>query len=132
MKRLLTSAAVFLFTAQSALAANTDLVAQWYSALKTSNPEIFKELIADDATLDLRPLEITQTKAEYIEALDNWEDIAKDLTLIMKGVNSTGETTVTANVCYKFSENSFLNEEQFVFLDGKITSYTQLRQKDEC
>lgn len=132
MKRLLLSATVLFFTAQSAIAADTELVAKWYSALKTSNRETFKELLADEATLDLKPLEITQTKAEYIEALDNWEDVAKDLTLIMKGVNSTGETTASANVCYKFSENSFLNEELFIFLDGKVTSYTQNRLKDEC
>ncbi len=132
MKRLLTTAAVFLFTAHSALAADTSLVSEWYGALKTSNRTVFEKLLATDATIDLKPLEITQSKAEYIEALDNWEDVAKDLTLIMKGVKSTGETTATANVCYRFSENSFLNEEQFVFLDGKITSFTQVRKKDEC
>ena len=77
MRRLLLSAALLLFTAHSAIAADTELVSKWYSTLKT--------------------------KAEYIESLDNWKGVTENLTLIMKGVNSTGETTV----CYKFSENSF-------------------------
>lgn len=117
---------------QTAIAENTDLVSKWYSALKTNNQTSFKELIANDAVLTLNPIEAIQTKAEYITALDTWADTAKDLTLIMKGVNDTGETTVTANVCYKFSESSYLNEELFVFLDGKITSFTQNRKNDAC
>ncbi len=132
MKRLLISTAILMFASQAAIAADRELVAKWYSALKTSNTGTFNELLADDATIDLKPLEITQTKVEYIAALDNWEDVAKDLTLIMKGVNSTDETTATAIVCYKFSENSFLNKEEFVIIDEKITSFSQTRQKDEC
>ena len=132
MRRLLLSATLLLFTAHSAIAADIALVSKWYGALKTSNREVFKELLANDAILDLKPLEIEQTKAEYIESLDNWEEAAENLTLIMKGVNSTGETTAKATVCYRFSENSFLNEESFVFLGGKITKFTQARLKDEC
>lgn len=132
MKKLLISIAMMLMASQTAIAENTDLVSKWYSALKTSNQGIFEELLADDAVLNINPLEITQTKAEYIEALDNWEEVAKDLTLIMKGINSTGETTVTAMVCYRFSENSSLNEERFVFLDGKITNFSQNKRSDEC
>lgn len=132
MKKLLISIAMMLMASQTAIAENTDLVSKWYSALKTSNQAIFEELLADDAVLNINPLEITQTKAEYIEALDNWEEVAKDLTLIMKGINATGETTVVAMVCYKFTENTALNEERFVFLDGKITNFTQSKQNDEC
>ena len=132
MKKLFISIAMMLFASQIAIAENTDLVSKWYSALETSNREVFKELLADDAVLNLNPLEITQTKAEYIEALDNWDIVAKDLTLIIKDVNSNGETKVAANVCYRFSGNSFLNEERFVFLDGKITNFTQNRRQDEC
>lgn len=132
MKKLLISIAMILFASQTAIAENADLVSKWYSALKTSNQTIFNELIAEDAVLEINPLEITQTKSEYIEALDNWEEVAKDLTLIIKGIRSTGETTVRAMVCYKFSENSFMNEELFVFLDGKITSFSQNKRSDEC
>lgn len=132
MKKLLISIAMMLFASQTAIAENTELVSKWYSALKTSNEAMFKELIADDATLELNPLEVTQTKAEYIAALNNWEATAKDLTLIMKGVKSTGETTVRAMVCYKFPESSSLNEERFVILDGKITNFSQNTRSDEC
>lgn len=132
MKKLLIAISVMLFASKTAFAENTDLATKWYSALKTSNQAIFKELIADDATLEINPLEITQTKAEYIATLDNWEETTKDLTLIMKGINASGETTVTAIVCYRFSENSYLNEERFVFLDDKITSFSQNRKTDEC
>jgi len=132
MKKLLISIAMMLFASQTAIAENTELVSKWYSALKTSNEAMFKELIADDATLEINPLEVTQTKAEYIAALNNWEAKAKDLTLIMKGVKSTGETTVRAMVCYKFPETSSLNEERFVFLDGKITNFSQNTRSDEC
>lgn len=123
---------MMLMASQTAIAENADLVSKWYSALKTSNQAMFQELLADDAVLNINPLEITQTKAEYIEALDNWKEVAKDLTLIIKGITPTGETTVRAMVCYKFTENSALNEELFVFLDGKITSFTQNKQSDEC
>lgn len=132
MKKLLISIAMMLFASQTAIAENTELVSKWYSALKTSNEAMFKELIADDATLELNPLEVTQTKAEYIAALNNWEATSKDLTLIMKGVKSTGETTVRAMVCYKFPETSSLNEERFVILDGKITNFSQNTRSDEC
>ena len=132
MKKLLISITMLLMASQTAVAENADLASKWYSALKTSNQVIFEELLADDAVLNINPLEITQTKAEYIEALDNWREVAKDLTLIIKRLKPTGETTVRALICYKFSQNSSLNEELFVFLNGKITSFTQNKQSDEC
>ena len=132
MKKLLISITMMLMASQTAIAENADLVSKWYSALKTSNQAMFQELLADDAVLNINPLEITQTKAEYIEALENWKEVAKDLTLIIKGISPTGETTVRAMVCYKFTENSTLNEELFVFLDGKITNFSQKKRGDKC
>lgn len=132
MKKLLISITMMLMASQTAIAENADLVSKWYSALKTSNQAMFQELLADDAVLNINPLEITQTKAEYIEALENWKEVAKDLTLIIKGIKPTGETTVRAMVCYKFTENSTLNEELFVFLDGKITNFSQKKRGEEC
>lgn len=132
MKKLMLTTAIMMFASHVAQAADTELVNKWYGALKTSNRAVFQELIANDAVLEINPLEITQTKGEYIEALDNWEDVAEDLTLIMKGVNSRSETTAVAMVCYKFSQNSFLNEERFEFLDNKVIKYSQIRRQDEC
>jgi len=132
MKRLLLTTAITIFTTTSSFADTMALVNQWYGAIKTSNRAVFKEMIAEDASIEIRPLEITQTKSEFIEALDTWEEITDDLTLIIKGSGATGETTAQAMVCYRFSENSYLNEETFTFLDGKITAHTQTRREDEC
>jgi len=132
MKRLLLTTVITIFTTTNVFADNMALVNQWYGAMKTSNRAVFQEMLAADASIEIRPLEITQTKSEFIEALDNWEEITGDLTLIIRGSGATGETSAQARVCYRFSENSYLNEENFTFLDGKVTGYIQTRLEDEC
>jgi hypothetical protein len=63
-----------------ALAQNS-LLDRWYTALFDVNRLAIADLLADDAVITLEDLGVTQTKAEFIEALDEWEDAIKNANL---------------------------------------------------
>jgi len=130
MKQLIIAALLTIIPA-IANAEGASLIDQWYTALKTSDRASFAELLSEDAKIDLNDLGISQTKAEFIEALDNWEDVASDLTLTYTA-QDINATRVTAEVCYKFSAGSFTNLETFTFAEGRIINQIQEKMKDGC
>lgn len=130
MKHLLLAFSLAVQLATPATAGG-NLIDQWYSALKSSDREAFDRLLSPDAKIVLGDLGITQTREEFLEALDNWEDAAATLTLsyTQEGVDAS---SATAEVCYAFPSNSFTNLEVFYFQEDKIVRQEQEKMRDGC
>ncbi|MEZ5799471.1 MAG: nuclear transport factor 2 family protein, partial [Nitratireductor sp.] len=80
---------------------------------------------------DLKYLDIVQTKDEYIESLDNWEEIADSVSIRTKLISATAGSA-SVEVCYHFPDNERLNVESFVFSDGLIRSSVQELKAETC
>ena len=118
----------------SAAYAQSSLLDRWYTALFDVNRVAIADLLAEDAVIKLEDLGVSQTKAEFIESLDEWEDIVKTANLAWQLEEDTvvDETQATVLVCYQFPDNELLIREVFAFGDGKIVSSTQTTADDSC
>lgn len=119
--------------------APTTLVDRWYAALSTVNRAEFAALLGDNAKITLDDLNITQTKAEFIESLDEWEQANKGATirhsvsrLIEHTLKSGNGAILSILVCYKFPSNEMLTQEDFVVEGDKIISSEQKTIADNC
>ena len=92
------------------------------------------DLLADDAVIKLEDLDISQTKAEFIEALDEWEEIVKTANFAWQVDESApvDENSATVLVCYQFPDNELMIRETLGFRDGKIISSVQTNASDSC
>ncbi|MCB1428717.1 MAG: hypothetical protein KDJ48_13170 [Nitratireductor sp.] len=108
-----------------------DPVDTWYEALKSADRETFDQIIAEAAMIELKYLDVIQTKDEFIESLDSWEDIADGVSIRTRLVSATAESA-TVEVCYRFPDNERLNIENFVFSDGLIRSSVQELKAETC
>lgn len=122
-----------LLPVSSALA-QSSLADRWYTALFDVNRIALTDLLAEDAVINLEDLGVTQTKAEFIEALDEWEDVVKNANLAWQIEDGTGADPTTASVlvCYQFPDNELLIREVLEFRDDKIISSTQTTVGDNC
>lgn len=122
-----------LLPASSALA-QSSLVDRWYTALFDVNRIALTDLLAEDAVINLEDLGVTQTKAEFIEALDEWEGVVKNANLAWQIEDGTGADLTTASVlvCYQFPDNERLIREVLEFRDAKIISSVQTTVGDNC
>ncbi len=114
--------------------AQTSLLDRWYTAMFDVNRVAIADLLADDAVITLEDLDISQTKAEFIESLDEWEDIVKTANFAWQVDESApvDETSATVLVCYQFPDNELMIRETFGFRDGKIISSVQTTASDSC
>lgn len=106
-------------------------VAKWFEALGAVDRIAFGELIAADAVIELRSLSFSQTKSEYIGALDNWEELSADTEIRTRPV-SEREGGTTVQVCYRRPSEAWTNLEVFGFSNGFITGVVQERIADDC
>lgn len=100
------------------------IINSWYDALKTADAKKFENLLSDDATIELKFLEITQTKQEFIDSLDEWKNANKDAVILTKLISSTAASTVV-ETCYRFPSNEIYGRETFTITSDKITSSVQ-------
>ena len=107
------------------------LAAQWYAALQTADRNAFLKLIAQDAKIDLRQLDIVQSRDEFIESLDNWEDVVRDAKIETKPISGDPANAVI-DVCYRFPSNQRLIRETFVFAGAVIANQTQELIAENC
>jgi hypothetical protein len=116
-----------------ALAQNS-LLDRWYTALFDVNRLAIADLLADDAVITLEDLGVTQTKAEFIEALDEWEDAIKNANLAwqLEEDAEASATTASVLVCYQFPENEMMIREVFGFRGTKIVSSVQTTVGESC
>jgi hypothetical protein len=114
--------------------AQNSLLDRWYTALFDVNRLAIADLLADDAVITLEDLGVTQTKAEFIEALDEWEDAIKNANLawqLEEGAEASA-TTASVLVCYQFPENEMMIREVFGFRGTKIVSSVQTTVGESC
>lgn len=116
-----------------ATAQNT-LLDRWYTALFDVNRVAIADLLAEDVIINLEDLGVTQTKAEFIESLDEWEDVAKNANLAwqLEEDAEVGPNEASVLVCYQFPDNEMMIREVFGFSDSKITSSVQTTVGDSC
>ena len=128
------TAAIALAMWMSPAAAQTSLLDRWYTAMFDVNRVAIADLLADDAVIRLEDLSVSKTKAEFIAALDEWEEIVKTANFAwqLEEVVAADETTSTVLVCYQFPDTEVMIREIFGFRDGKIISSVQATASDSC
>ena len=128
---------IFLFgllLSTSSVTAQSSLLDRWYTALFDVNRVAIADLLSEDAVINLEDLGVTQTKAEFIEALDEWEDVVKTANLawqLEEGAEADA-TKASVLVCYQFPDNEMMIREVFGFRDAKIVSSVQTTVDDSC
>ncbi len=132
MFRFLPLTILFVFLQGSIALAQTSVaepemspeVQAWFVALTKVNHPRFKDVIAEDAKIELRDLGITQTRQEFLDSLEEWDDATKGAILLTQMISSKNGTDVL-EVCYRFENNEQLNRETYKYANGKITSVVQ-------
>jgi hypothetical protein len=124
--------AAFLSVAPAS--AQNILLDRWYTALFDVNRVAIADLLADDVVISLEDLGVTQTKAEFIESLDEWEEVAKNANLAwqLEEGKEAGPNEASVLVCYQFPDNEMMIREVFGFQESKIISSVQTTVGDSC
>lgn len=114
--------------------ADNALLDRWYWALFNVDRGVLSELLSDNALIELEDLGVTQTKMEFIAALDEWEDVAETANFAWQiDAEATQDASqATALVCYQFPGNDLMVREFFTFDQGKITGSVQSTVGDTC
>lgn len=118
-------------------AMSVGLVNAWYAALSPANdlPEMQAEmtrLLSDDATIELKDLNTTQTKAEFVESLEGWAAAIKEGFVAHKIEAGSTMQGVVAVVCYDFGGNALMTREVFDIVDMRITKSVQETIAERC
>lgn len=112
---------------------NKTAIKPWFQALSPVDREVISELLADDAQIELKDYDITQSKEEFVEALDNWEEAIESGSIAFKiDEDASSEENITTKVCYKFSSNELMTVETFEFNEGMIIKSVQETIADDC
>lgn len=104
----------------------------WYQALFPVDRDTISNHLTDNAVVDLKDYDVVQSKSEFIESLDSWEDAIEggSIKYKMKGLASGG--AMRTHVCYIFSSNELMTEEIFTFSNGKIMNSIQVTIAEDC
>ncbi|MDX8478303.1 nuclear transport factor 2 family protein [Mesorhizobium sp. VK24D] len=125
------AAVALLISLLAARADDSAIIDRWYSALLAADRTGLSALLTDDARMTLEDLGVVQSKQEFIDSIDQWQDAVAGAAIrhrIEKSEN--GVTTVIA--CYDFPENDTLMRETFTVADGRITASTQTAIAQDC
>lgn len=114
--------------------ADSALLDRWYWALFNVDRGVISELLSDNAMIKLEDLGVTQTKTEFIAALDEWEEIAQTANFAWQIDTEANQDAnqATALVCYQFPGNDLMVRDFFTFDEGKITGSVQSTVGDTC
>ena len=112
---------------------NSTMIKPWFQALFPVDREVISQLLAENALIELKDYDITQTKDEFVESLDSWEDAIENGSIAYKidHQNSNDDYIIT-KVCYKFTSNELMTVELFLFNDGMIIKSVQETVADHC
>ena len=125
-------AVVLLLTCAShAEDAHLRLIERWYAALGSADRAVFDELLADDAKIILEDLDTVQTKAEFLDSLDEWKNAMRGASLRHR-IDSAENGTITVYACYQFPNNAAYMREIFSFRDAKIIESAQGSIGEAC
>lgn len=131
MKPIRAMAAAVVLLVAMPTHAQESVVERWYAALLKVDRAALSDLLTDDATIKLDDLGVTQTKAEFIGSMDEWQAAAKGANIRHKVESQTAETT-TVLTCYDFPENDLLARETFTTKNERIVANTQVTVGDGC
>jgi hypothetical protein len=105
---------------------------RWFAALEVADAEALGALLDDDATIVLNDLGVTQTKAEFLDSMDDWRDAIAGGRISHAVTSGSIAGGLAVEVCYRFSSGMQLNREVFTFRDGRVLSSDQTRIGDNC
>jgi hypothetical protein len=132
MKQLFAALALCALSTASLAAEDAEaIVEKWYLALEAVDRAAFENIIADNAVITLTDLETDQTKREFIESLDEWQDAIQGASIRHKIETATADTA-SVLVCYTFPDNETLGRETFRVENGKIRESVQTTIGDSC
>ena len=127
----LVSAATTFANSASEVIESPQEVERWYVALGGVDKAEFNKLISDNAMIELKDLGVTQTKQEFIAALDEWAAATKDASLVYR-YQSIEAAKAVVKVCYRFKNNETLIIETFTFANKQITGSVQEQKGEDC
>jgi hypothetical protein len=110
--------------ATPSLADEALLLDRWYQALAVADREEIAALLADGATIELKDIGVTQSRADFTGGMDEWADAIAGGT-IQHRMEATSAGRVTALVCYRFTDNAMLTRESFALSATQIVSSVQ-------
>ncbi len=112
---------------------NKTAIKPWFQALSPVDREVITELLAENAQIELKDYDIVQTKEEFVESLDVWEDAIENGSIAFKiDEDASSEENITTKVCYKFPSNELMTIETFMFDEGMIVKSIQETIADNC
>lgn len=126
--------ASILLLCTSAYAQDDDQIVlkSWYQAHSPVNRNVISNLLTDDAMVELKDYDVVQSKSEFIDSLDSWEDAIEGGSLKYKIKDVANDEAITAIVCYTFLSNKLMTEETFKFSNGKIMNSVQVTIGEDC
>jgi hypothetical protein len=111
--------------------ADENVVNRWYAVLLAANIDSLSALLANSAKIKLDDLGVEQTKAEFLDSMEEWK-VAAASAAIRHRVESTEGAVTTVLACYDFAENDMLIRETFTIRNGLIFENTQTQVDDDC
>jgi hypothetical protein len=106
-------------------------VAKWYEALRTADRGAFAALIAPDGEIELKYLGLVQSRDEFINSLDDWQQLMKQGQILTRQVSAEADIAVV-EVCYRFPDAQKMNRETFTLEGEKITRVVEEEAGADC
>lgn len=130
-RRAASCAAVLFCLAYMPAIAQQPVTEEWYAALAVADRARLESLLADNAKIRLTDLGVEQTKAEFVDSLDEWEAAVKGAT-IRHRIESSNAAVTTVIACYDFPANDTLLRETFRIEAGLILENNQDAIAETC
>ncbi|MBB6465563.1 DUF4440 domain-containing protein [Aminobacter carboxidus] len=131
MMPIRTMAVVLALLVTVSAVAQENIVDRWYAALLKADGAALSQLLSNDATIRLDDIGVTQSKAEFIASMDEWQAAVKGAKIRHKIETEMGETIVV-RTCYDFPNNDMTTRETFTTKGGVIVANTQMTIGENC
>ncbi|MEO1746232.1 MAG: hypothetical protein AAFR13_06850 [Pseudomonadota bacterium] len=132
-----TSLAAVLSPALGDTVSTNALLSSWYSAHgnafeRDAARSAVAAMLSEDAAIELRDLDLVQTRDEYLESFDGWRDAIEGGAVAFR-IDSIDGDTSTVTVCYRFASQPILNAETITLdSDGTIAAIVAEQTADTC
>ncbi|XHB99333.1 nuclear transport factor 2 family protein [Nitratireductor sp. ac15] len=132
LHRLQLIIAAMALTVSQSLGEENKVLAGWFDALRTADQQALSDLLSDDARIILNDIGIEQTKEEFLESIDAWEEATGNGSGIRYRVDEETNDEAVVTVCYDFPSNSVLTNERFIIREAKIKESRQTQIGESC
>ena len=111
-----------------------ETVDAFYEALRRADADALRSILADDATVRLADLGFTMSAEEFVESMDVWTDVARDMTMrVRPDPDAPAERgTVVRLVCYEFPSNTSYTRETSRVSGDRVVSNDQEEIGEAC